>query len=110
MNFITIKKLQREFGLSFVAAANLIETQQKTAMKRYRPLTVLNLCGMAGFIVLTFVDVQSWHDVVRWIPLAMLPLLLAHLYLVNRAARASILAAAQKPKALGNADAPCRSE
>lgn len=96
MNFVGIKKLQREFGLSYAAAASLLETQRKAAMKRFRSLVALSLCGMASYIVLTFVDVESWHDAVHWIPLAMLSLLVAHLYLVNRASRASILAVAQK--------------
>ena len=96
MNFITIKKLQREFGLSYVDAADLIEDQRKIAAKRYRPLIVLTLCGMAAFVALTLAGVPGWSGVVRWIPLAMLPLLLAHLYVVSRAARRSILTAARK--------------
>lgn len=110
MHFITIKNLQREFGLSYLTAANLIEEQHKLASKRYRPLIVLNLCGMAGFIVLTLAGVQSRHDAVRLIPVAMLPLLLAHVYLFNRASRASILAAARELQARGNTRAPSWSE
>lgn len=110
MNFISIKKLQREFGLSYIAAANLIEEQRGIAVKRYRPIIVLTLCGMAGFLALTLAGVPSWRDVVRFIPIAMLPLLLAHLYLVNRATRASILAIVAKGQMPGNACASSRSE
>jgi hypothetical protein len=50
------------------------------------------------------------HDVVRWIPLAMLPLMFARLYLISCDCRAPILASASELQAQGNTRAPSRSE
>ncbi len=110
MNFITIRKLQREFGLSYLAAVKLIEEQHKQARKRYRLLGALIGCGMVAFVTLAITGVQNLHDLLRWIPAAMLPLVLLHLYLVQRASRVPILAAARELQARGNTHALSRSD
>ncbi|MDE2156782.1 MAG: hypothetical protein KGJ32_12940 [Xanthomonadaceae bacterium] len=110
MHFITIRKLQREFGLSYVAAAKLIEKQRRLAMKPYRLFRALLWCGLAIFVALAFTDIPHQHDLMRWIPLVMPPLAFAQLYLIHRASRAPILAAARALQARGNAGAPSRSE
>ncbi len=110
MNFITINKLQREFGLSYLVAVNLLEEQHSRARKRYRPLGVLIGCCMAVFVTLTFTGIQNLRDLLRWIPVALLPLVFMHLYLIQRASRAPILAAARELQVRGNTGTPCRSE
>ncbi len=110
IHFIIIQKLQREFGLSFVTAANLIAEQHKLARKRYSLLEVLTGCGMAGFLALTFAGIPSRRGIVCWLPLAMLPLAFMHLYLINRTSRTPILAPAQELQAQGNTRVPSRSD
>ncbi len=110
MNFITVKKLQREFGLSYLVAVNLLEEQHRQARKRYRlPSLLIGSC-MVVFVALTIAGVQHWHGVLRWLPLATVLLVLMQLYLIQRAARAPILAAARELQARGNTSAPSRSE
>ena len=103
MDFITIKKLQREFGLSYVTAAGIIGEQSRLARKRYRMLGVLYCCGMLTFVGLTFTDIHLPHDAQRLIPLVMLPLILSQHYLAARASRELILAAARARQPGGNA-------
>ena len=95
MKLITIGRLQREFGLSYVAAAGIIGEQRKLAWKRYRMLGILYFCGMLVFLGLTFTDIHLPHNAQLLMPIAMLPLILSQHYLVTRASRELILAAAR---------------
>ena len=103
MHFITIEKLQREFGLSFVTAGNLIAEQHRLARKRYRLLEVLTGCGMVGFLALTFAGIPSRRGIVCWLPLAMLPLAFTHLYLKPHVAHAD---PGPRPGAAGSREHP----
>ena len=103
MKLITIKKLQREFGLSYVTAAGIIGEQSRLAHKRYRMLGALFSCGMLTFVVLVFTGIHLPHEAQRWMPLAMLPLILLQHYLITRASREPILAAARACRPGGNA-------
>ena len=95
MKLITIGRLQREFGLSYVTAAGIIDEQSRLARKRYRMLGVLYFCGMLAFLGLTFTDIHLPHDAQLLMPIAMLPLILSQHYLVTRASRELILAEAR---------------
>lgn len=95
MRLITIGRLQREFGLSYVTAAGIIDEQNRLARKRYRMLGVLYCCGMLTFVGLTFAGIHWPHDAQLLIPLAMLPLILSQHYLITHASREPILAAAR---------------
>lgn len=103
MVLITIKKLQREFGLSHVIAAGIIGEQRKLAWKRYRMLSALISCGWLIFVGCTFADTHFPHGVLRWMPFAMLLLMLFQHYLMTRASREPILAAARARQLHGNA-------
>lgn len=103
MDFITVKRLQREFGLSYVTAAGIIGEQRKLAWRRYRMLGALISCGWLIFFGLTFADTHFPHGALRWIPFAMLPLMLFQYYLITRASREPILAAARARQPAGNA-------
>ena len=95
MKLITIGRLQREFGLSYVTAAGIIDEQSRLARKRYRMLGVLYFCGMLAFLGLTFTDIHLPHDAQLLMPIAMLPLILSQHYLVTRASRELTLAEAR---------------
>ena len=95
MRLITIARLQREFGLSYVTAAMIIDEQGRLARQHYRMLGVLYGCGMLTFVGLAFTDIHWPHDAQLLIPLAMLPLILLQHFLVARASRELILAAAR---------------
>ena len=95
MRLITIGKLQREFGLSYVTAAGIIGEQRKLAWKRYRMFSALISGGWLIFVGLTFADIHLPHGAQRWIPAAMLPLVAWQHYLVTRASRELILAEAR---------------
>ena len=103
MALITIKRLQREFGLSYVAAAGIIGEQRKLAWKRYRMLSAFLSCGWLIFVGLTFADIQLPHGAQRWMPAAILPLVAWQHYLITRASREPILAAARARQPGGNA-------
>jgi hypothetical protein len=100
---ITIKKLQREFGLSHVTAAGIIGEQRSLAWKRYRMLSALSSCGWLIFVGFTFADTRFPHGVLCWIPFVMLALMLFQHYLITRASREPILAAARARQPRGNA-------
>ena len=103
MAFITIKRLQREFGLSYVAAAGIIGEQRKLAWKRYRMLSAFLSGGWLIFVGLTFAGIHLPHDAQLLMPIAMLPLVAWQHYLVTRASRELILAAARARQSGGNA-------
>ena len=103
MALITIKSLQREFGLSYATAAGLIREQGRLARKRYRMLGVLFSCGMLVFAGLTFTGTHLPHGAQYWIPLAVLPLILSQHYLIARASRELTLTAARARQTRGNA-------
>lgn len=103
MVLITIKKLQREFGLSHVTAAGIIGEQRKLAWKRYWMLSALISCGWLIFAGCIFADTRFSHGVLRWMPFAMLMLMLFQHYLITRASREPILAAAHARQPRGNA-------
>lgn len=104
MDFITVKKLKRDFGLPHVAAANLIGEQRKLAMKRYWLLNTLLWCGMLIFGGLTYTGIDLPYDAVHWIPLAMLPLVVLQQYLIHRDSRAPILARVHAWRIGGNVE------
>lgn len=54
MSFATIRSLQRDYGLPFVAAANLIHEQTALARKHYRVWFVLGGIGLAVMIAGAF--------------------------------------------------------
>ena len=85
MKRITIRGLQREFGLSYATAVGIIGAQRKLAFKRYWMLGLVYSCGMLIFVGLTFMSIHLPHDVQLMIPLAMLPLVLLQHYLITRA-------------------------
>lgn len=103
MDFISVKRLQREFGLLHVTAAGIIGEQRKLAWKRYRMLSALISCGWLIFVGITFVDSHFPHGVLRWTPFVMLPLMLFQHCLITRASREPILAAARARQPRGNA-------
>lgn len=103
MALITIRKLQREFGLSYVSAAGIIGDQRKLAWKRYWMLSALISCGWLTFVGFTFAGTGFSHGALSWIPLAMLLLMLFQHYLTMRASREPILAAARARQPRGNA-------
>ena len=103
MALITIKSLQREFGLSYATAAGLIRERGRLARKRYRILGVLFSCGMLVFAGLTFTGTHLPHGAQYWIPLAVLPLILSQHYLSARASRELILTVARARQTHGNA-------
>ena len=94
MKRVTIRGLQREFGLSYATAAGIIGAQRKLAFKRYRLLGAVYSCGMLIFVGLTFMSIHLPHDAQLWMPLALLPLIPLQYYLVTRDSRELILAAA----------------
>ena len=103
MALITIRKLQREFGLSYATAAGIIREQSRLARKRYRMLGVLFSCGMLIFAGLILTGTHLPHGAQYWIPLAVLPLILSQHYLSACASRELILTAARAQQTHGNA-------
>ena len=105
MRLITIARLQREFGLSYVTAAMIIDEQCRRARQRYRLLGVAHGCGMLVFVGLIFTDIHWPHHAQLLLLLTILPLMLSRHYLVTRASRELILAEA-RARSTATAPAP----
>ena len=106
MALITIKKLQREFGLSYVTAAGIIREQSRLARKRYRMLSAFLSCGWLIFVGLTFAGIHLPHGAQRWMPAAMLPLVAWQHYLITRASRVRQRPAGQRSRQVGGRGPP----
>lgn len=99
MKFITIRRLQREFGLPFVAAAGIIGEQRRLAWKNYRPLRWLtgSVClVIAGSAIF---DIRLPRGILPLLWLVVVTLAFMRTYLVHRASREPILAAARAQSA-----------
>lgn len=79
-------------------------------MQRYPLFRVLLWCALVGLVVLAFTDTPQLHRLMSWSPLVLLPLVFAHLYLINRASRVPILVAARELQTRGNTSPRPRSE
>lgn len=99
MDFITVKKLQDEFGLPFVTATNIIDQHRKQAWKRYWPMTILAWIFLLASVVPDFADLHLSHQATFLLSLAAIALVSLQLYLVHRASREPILAAAHAQSA-----------
>lgn len=95
MDFITVKKLQGEFGLSFVTATNIIDEHRRQAWKRYWPMTIVAWIFLLASVVTDFSDHRLSHRATFLLSLVALALVSLQLYLVHRASRVPILAAAR---------------
>lgn len=94
MNFITVARLQREFGLSIMRASNIISEQRALAFRRHLPLAVVSwgcLLVVAGSSILGF---HLPKGVASLLWLAAVVLILLRVFLVHRVSREPILAAA----------------
>lgn len=94
MNFITVARLQREFGLPIMHTSNIINEQRALAFRRHLPLAVVSwgclLVGVGssifGFHLPKGVASSLW--------LAAVVLILLRVFLVRRVSREPILVAA----------------
>jgi len=95
MAWITITRLQREYGLSVLAASTLVDEQRRLAARRHRILQgAATACALAAAASAIF-DLH-WPKIVSgalW--LLGLALIFPFVYLVHRDSREPILAAAR---------------
>lgn len=96
MKFVTVKQLQREFGLPFTVAERIVQEQMALARQRYRRWNTPIYVGLAASIACTFAPDGSLAYRIGHV---LLPLCMGAtgilLGLVRRRAQAPILAAAR---------------
>lgn len=95
MALITIRRLQREFGMPIMRASTLVHEQRALATRRHRMLWWVAIACVLASSASSMFDLH-WPALVRdalWLAGAMLVFLL--IYLVHRDSREPILAAAR---------------
>jgi len=95
MDFVTVKKLQGEFGLSFATAERIIHEHRRQAWKRYWPLSIPAWLFLLASVAPEFANHRLPHHATLLLSLAALALVGLHLYLMHRASREPILVAAR---------------
>jgi|SRR5690348_4606408 hypothetical protein len=95
MNFITVARLQREFGLPIMRASNIISEQRALAFRRHLPLAVVGWCCLLVVAGSSILDFHLPKGVTSSLWLAALVLILLRTLVAHRVSQEPILAAAR---------------